>query len=509
MRRVQNKKDAPNRPSGSARRSGKVLVLLVIALPTICGMIGLVVDSGLLFASSRQAQHIADSAATAAAMEKQRGQANSTALAVAKQVVQQHNQLSSASVTLNSPPVSGPYAGLSNYVEISVTDQCPTYFMQVLSGQASQLLSVRAVAGFEPVTTGAAIVLLDPDPPSFDISPIPAIPALGALPSLPAILGGLEVLGIGTVEVNGAVLVNTTWGGLDENGSQVGDPHGLLDLSHAVSATPLLGLSRLKTADIRVVGGVDNPNYYGPVNSGDPKPLKAGRLPVPDPFQDLPVPTTGSDPNNVKSTTFGSKTVVGIPLISPPVTLQPGVYDWIEVISGKAIFQPGVYIIRSKNPVTQLSLSVVAGQVQATGVMFYITDTAAYSPTDGLPDAGDGQAGATAPNVNNTVPCAVINIGLLGSTYSGLDDASSPFDGLFIYQRRLDRRPIILVQENLIGPGQLRGTVYSKWGHAILAGKGTYDLRFVVGTMRLVALLDLQIRPTGLLPPAEDIFLVE
>jgi len=191
------------------------------------------------------------------------------------------------------------------------------------------------------------------------------------------------------------------------------------------------------------------------------------------------------------------------------MTLQPGVYDWIEVISGRAIFQPGVYIIRGKHPVTQLSLSVVAGQVEANGVMFYITDTTNYSPANGLPDANDGQAVAPLPGIANTLPCAVINVGLLGSTYRGLNDPSSPFHGLLIYQRRFDRRPIVLVQENLLGPGQLRGTMYAKWGHMVLAGKGSYDVRFVVGTLRLIALLDMQIRPSSLLPPAEDVYLVE
>jgi len=491
------------------RRSGKVLVLVAITLPTLCGLIGLVVDGGLLLSASRQAQHAADSAATAAAMEKQHGQSNAVALAVATQFVQQNNLLSTATVSLNCPPASGPYAGLSGYVEVSVTDQISTYFIHILGGSTTHSISVRSVAGFEPSTVGAAIVVLDPAPPAFDVSPIPAIPALGALPSLPAIIGGLEVLGVGTVEVDGAVLVNTTWGGLDENGNQVGEPNGPLGLSHAVSATPLVGLTNLKTRDIRVVGGVDDPAYYGPLVSGDPPPLKAGKLPVLDPFQDLPVPTTAADPANVKTTEYGGKTVLGLPLIGPPVTLQPGVYDWIEVISGQAIFQPGIYVIRGKNPLTQLALSVVAGQVQANGVMFYITDTVNYSPASGLPDANDGQTTAPLPGTSNTPPCAVINIGLLSSSYTGLNDAASPFNGLFLYQRRLDRRPIILVQENLIGAGQLRGTMYSKWGHVVLAGKGTYDARFVVGTMRLVALLDMQIRPSVLLPPAEDVYLVE
>ena len=496
------KRSATNR-RGGYRRRGKTLLLLAITLPTLCGMIGLVIDGGLLLSKSRQTQHVADSAATAAAMEKQHGQSNSAALAVAERIVHEYNALSSAVVTLNCPPTSGPYAGSATHVELFVNDQYSTYFIHILGGPQIRQTSVRATAGYEPSTVGAAIVVLDPNPPAFETSPLPVLP-IGS--SLPAIIGGLEILGVGTVKVHGAVLVNTEWGGKDENGQQVGEATGPQGLSHAVSATPMTSLSSLQARDIRVVGGVDDPNNYGPLNAGGSPPLKAGMLPVPDPLQDLPTPTTAT---NASSTTYGGKTVAGLPLIGPPVTLQPGVYDWIEVISGVATFQPGIYVIRGKNPQTQRSLSIIAGQVQATGVMFYITDSADFSPASGLPDSNDQETEAPLPSSNDTPPCAVINIGLLGSAFSGLSDPSSPFNEVFIYQRRHDRRPIILVQEDILGAGQMHGTIYSKWGHVVLAGKGTYDARFVVGTMRIIALLDVAIQPSTLLPPAADVYLVE
>ena len=60
------------------------------------------------------------------------------------------------------------------------------------------------------------------------------------------------------------------------------------------------------------------------------------------------------------------------------------------------------------------------------------------------------------------------------------------FNGMMIYQRRQDRRPVVLIQENLLGPGTIGGTVSAKWEHVILAGIGTYDARIVAGTMRLI-----------------------
>jgi hypothetical protein len=81
---------------------------------------------------------------------------------------------------------------------------------------------------------------------------------------------------------------------------------------------------------------------------------------------------------------------------------------------------------------------------------------------------------------------------------------------MMVYQRRHDRRPIMLIQEkHLIGGGTLQGTVYAKWGHVILAGLGQYNAHFVAGTMRLIAVLNMDVNPSNPFPPAEDVFLVE
>jgi hypothetical protein len=88
----------------------------------------------------------------------------------------------------------------------------------------------------------------------------------------------------------------------------------------------------------------------------------------------------------------------------------------------------------------------------------------------------------------------------------GIAEAARP---LMITMRPGDIASRVEWLENLIGNGTLRGTVYSRWDHVILAGKETYNARFVAGTMRVVALLDVEISPDSLLPPAQDIFLVE
>ncbi len=81
---------------------------------------------------------------------------------------------------------------------------------------------------------------------------------------------------------------------------------------------------------------------------------------------------------------------------------------------------------------------------------------------------------------------------------------------MLLYQRRNDRRPIVLAATQLIGGGQASGTIYAKWGHvAFVGGSGAYDLRMVCGTLRVLTVFDTTLAPSELLPAAQDVFLVE
>ncbi|MEX2287982.1 MAG: pilus assembly protein TadG-related protein [Planctomycetaceae bacterium] len=480
-------------------REGKILVLFAVLLPALLTMAGLVIDGSLMMAEYRGAQHVADAAATAAARVLQMEEGIAAAQQRAREVVQAENGLTDAEVSVNIPPEDGPYAGNANFVEVEIVQPTEIRFYNFVGGQRHQKVRTRAVAGFETSTAPAAIVVLDPDPKPF------ALPPLVGLPSLPSLLGGLEVLGAGQLRVDGALIVNTEWGGVDEDNNPSGNgpspPYG-------ASCTPLLSLTKVLARDIRVVGGVDDPKNYGHFTAGKSSPLTANSLPVPDPLANLPVPTTSVDPTNVVATSYGGVQVIGLPLL-PPRVLNPGVYDWIEIVSGRVTFTPGVYIIRSVNPITQIGLNVLAGQVTADGVMFYITNNGGYSLGSGSPDSGDGETAPAAPGVGTLLPSAVINVGLLGSQYSGLDDPGSPFDGMMIYQRRQDRRPIVIINDDLLNNGSFGGRVYAKWGHVIVAGKGLFDASFVAGTMRVIALLNMTLAPSQPLPPAEDVYLVE
>ncbi len=578
-------------------RSGKVLVLLAILLPSLFGIVGMVIDGGLMMNEHRNLQHAADAASTAAAMNLALGKSTSTAISTANEIIHDGNEMPDAAVTVHIPPSSGPYAGQAGHVEVFAEKVYKSRFMRVLDRIVDRTVQARSVAGVEDATAGAAIIVLDPDPADASLSGLSgtlgaisinglttaAIPQTGAnaylssipvvgpiaanltdaslgsllpaaitnlindaatavpLTPLPTLTAGLEIEGIGRLNVDGAILVNTEWGGVDENGDPAGAEAGP---PYAMSCMPVLSTTRVRAHDIRVVGGVDNQDNYQPFDSQQSNPLQANRLPVADPFKSLPVPSIASDGTNVNSTVQSPSHSVRValsiaqsetltssvlsllspllqPLFTPLIpelttlltepTLEPGVYDSITVLSplGGAKFLPGTYVIRSKSPITQMSLCIV-GPVEAEGVLFYITDSAGFDASTGQPDVGEDSSAAQSNPVTSLVPSTLILSLLPSARISGLNDAGSPFNGMLIYQRRLDRRPIVVEAQQLVGSGDISGTIYAKWAHTIfIGGAGSYDLRFVTGTMRVLTITDTTIAPSTLLPPAQDVFLLE
>ena len=561
-----------------------MIVLLAIMLPSLFGMTALVLDGGLIFSEYRNLQHATDAAATAAAVDVRLGNDQATAIQTARDIIGDGHLLDDVDVTLNRPPTQGGFAGNPNYVEVVTVRRYESILMNILDGVTDRDIQTRAVAGVDSIHPGAAIVILDPRPSSISLpstnqliqsinqgaivdaavdqcgvsSLLSALPTIlpnqssliapglissitdemtqcidlvaddlstTLLPPLPALIAGLEIEGLGKVIVNGSVHVNNEWGGVDE----CHEPAGSLGLMpQAVACMPLLSTTRLQASHIRVVGGVDHPDHYLPLHPGDLPPLRANRIPVPDPFIDLPGPPASGDPADdslghcvkvVVSTDAATDAVDSaisglLPILKPLVqsitapleqcmteaVIQPGVYDSLTVVAplGGVRFEPGVYTIRGKNPVTGLSLAVV-GPVEAQGVMFYIGDPSEPDPS-----------GPPAHVVTDLIPSVVIAPLIPGGAYTGLSGSGGPLDGMLIYQNRNDRRPIIMEAQHLLGDTSLSGKIYAKWGHlSFVGGMGSYDLQVVTGTARFVTVGNSVFDPVELMPKAEDVYLVE
>lgn len=475
-------------------RHGNVMVLLALMLPACIGIAAICIDGNDLISSQRELQQAADASALAAATEWMRGGGVAEVIAEGQRFARRYSDSSGLSVEVTVPPTRGRFAGRAEHVGVTLRQSRRGFFSPLVSGSRHNDILVHSTAGLQRQGRPVAMIALDPSPKLLSVAGLPLTVGTSAS------LAGIESTGLAGAMVHGAIHVNNEFGGLDEHGHPVGNPHLL---RHAAICLPgLLGLGQLRTDELRVVGGVDWPGNYSGID-GRSKILSANRLPVPDPYRGLPEPIAGVTPGT-SSTYHGTCLLLGLPLISPilapPVQLQPGVYDWIFAESRRVHFAPGVYIIRGHRPLTLTSLSLVDCEVRAHGVMFYIQNPVANS--------GDG---FTEPpyTVGAVVPSVLIANLLARVEMSGLNAPGNPYNGVLLYQQRSDRRPIAIVAQNLLSTHDLSGVVYAKWAPLILAGQGRLGLTLATGSIRLVSIAQLVFDPTHPAPAAAEVALVD
>ena len=149
--------------SKTARRRGQTLVALALMLGAALLFLGLLLDGGRLYFESRLAQSAADSAAVGGAAELKRGNTGLvTDAARADALLQGYDDAASdVDVDVNMPPLAGPRAGDSSFVEVVVTRRFPNTFMQLVS-PGSSTVRARAVAGLRPDAGPPCILALNP-----------------------------------------------------------------------------------------------------------------------------------------------------------------------------------------------------------------------------------------------------------------------------------------------------------------------------------------------------------
>lgn len=504
------------------RRPGMTLVTFALMLPVILGVVGLVIDSALLLAAYRQTQNAADAAALAAAMSKMRGETDSSALASANAYLS-NNGFSDVTLTLNAgatdalnippqdPGNSGsPYKNTANYVEVLVTQPITTLLIQFVGVNSSQQVTARAVAGFEPVGAGQGAIVLNPQAaPGLDVS------------------ANQSNNNFVRLIVNGNVTVNSKGGGVDQFGNTVPTT---LNANAVKTKGQTMPVASIVANDLQVVGGVTNldnirlynpsfpPNYYDP-NAPD-RPVFARMTVAPDPLASLATPSfaNGVPQKYWDGSTLPPTSVSGLANLkkgvsvsnNQTVTLQPGVYQSITITGGTVTFQPGIYVLGPTGTGGGNSLSINGGTVNGSGVLFYNTGND-YNPTTGAPDKTDppDQFNASPPGAVSSKFGGITINGGTGtlSPYNNPNNASDPFNGLLIYQRRYNT-----VQATIGGSSAptVSGTFYAKWANFQLAGGGNWNAQFIVGSLSLTGQSTLTINATGKnLGKANLVFLVE
>jgi hypothetical protein len=126
--------------------SGQALIITALCMTCLFGFAALATDVGLMLRENRLLQIAADSAAIAGALELNYSSASVTSAAKAASAQNGFTDGSGGvTVTVNPKPLYGPHAGLDGYVEVIISENKPTLFMNFF-GKTSMSPTVRAVA---------------------------------------------------------------------------------------------------------------------------------------------------------------------------------------------------------------------------------------------------------------------------------------------------------------------------------------------------------------------------
>lgn len=355
---------------------GQATVLVACSMTAMLLIVGLAADAGQLFSARRTMQEAADAGAYAGAVAIYQGGTSAQAIDEARADVARNGFTDGAnggavSVTVRVP-ATGAFAGKADYVEVLISEQIRT---AILSSFARPLttVSVRAVAGSEPLNNGYAVIALE----------------RGDVQS------ALRVGNSGSIGVTGAgILVNSTNSqaayNQDSQGTNVNiDPAYRLDVAGGA------------------IGGWNGQAYGGAQQqanpfAGYPKPSTAG-LPT---YSAMPADGADGATDNV-------------------ITIHPGIYTTEITAAGTKYVKmtSGTYILKAGMNATGNATICSTVTVDPAGTPQCSTTNGGVFIFNTTSDYPDGSSG----------PCG--NINLNGNGRSVLyPTTSGTYAGMLVYQ---------------------------------------------------------------------------
>jgi hypothetical protein len=348
------------RPASRSAPRGQILIITAAALLVLLGIAALVTDLGMSWMLHRQQQNAADPGAIAAArwlidpvtLKPSWNQANAEADAC---FYAQENgffldddaacsaAVSSGALQVHTPPVSGPYAGSPQKVQVVIDTTHPTFFGR-LYGQSIAHVATDAIAANDTGTSNSS--------------------------SLVALQTECQAGSAGSVNGGGTVNIFPTGGATDGGYVHVNSPcGGSTDniCSNGVGSSALQISGTLKTPFAYVNGSCtyNGSGANGLVCTGGSPCLQEDAVPMGDPLFDLPEPvltdfpngtcpdgtvltassTKGCNlpPNGSAADTYCPKDAGGINVCR----LTPGVYygGWDVGAKVRLELEPGMYIL--------------------------------------------------------------------------------------------------------------------------------------------------------------------
>ena len=348
--------------------AGQALAVTALALAVLLGITGMAIDMGVLRYDKRLEQSAADAAAIAGAANLEYDGAGSTGVisgalnassangytdsrtnpgACPSSTAGLPTNLSAGTVdvTVCNPPIAGPHAGDSDYVETYVSAGQPTYFMKIF-GISSETITTRAVATNVGGGAGSGCIYTL-GPPNASIE---------------------------GVNVNGSVVVNATSCGIVDNGDYNTKGNKLVVTAYS------FGMSGNQESTLGTTTCIATPNSCPTM----------GMPAAADPLGYLQPPCTSCSGGNTISISGSSDTACGTGCTYDSTNstyyISPGTYCSIT-INGTAtenvVFESGLYIIDGlSSGCTTESLNIPGNAtISGTGVTFFFTNSSTLNMT--------------------------------------------------------------------------------------------------------------------------------
>jgi hypothetical protein len=363
-------------------RRGAVTPLVAILMIALISIVAIAVDGGMLLTERRRAQATADAAAMAAACvlydnyPVDQGQGNvGNPIDAAKAVASANgytNDGTTSVVTVNLPPLNGPYQGLPSYVEVIVTYYQQRAFSGIF-GTGALPVKARAVARGAWVDPNVGVLVLNYSGK-----------------------GTLNTQGNGAfTDIGGKVIVNSN------------DPSAALDT----------GNGTMKAPEFDITGGYAVTGGGSMITSPIANNILTGVHPTPDPLAYLPVPSAPPAANVLTKGNNVAPTYNNVTYTLPDGTSQtfnnvyilaPGSYGGpsqpnlpnftngdLVILQQASVGNNGIYYLTSGG-FNSNTASIIMDSGTTGGIMFYNAGT-------GIND-GFNIAGGSSSYVNITPP---------------------------------------------------------------------------------------------------------
>jgi Flp pilus assembly protein TadG len=144
-------------------RKGNVSIIFALASPLVIGSAALGVETSYWYYQHHQLQAAADNAAMAAGFELKNGSSLDVVKAAALNAAVQNGYDGVLPIGFQTPPTSGPGAGMNTAVMVTLTENQKRFFTQLFSNKPV-VAEANATANWK-TTANACILALDPTAP--------------------------------------------------------------------------------------------------------------------------------------------------------------------------------------------------------------------------------------------------------------------------------------------------------------------------------------------------------